>query len=72
MKPIKRQALSDYLKSMDSNEYITIGFIVDGEEGDYVAGQVSDFSRSRYIDSIVLYHYQQLNEEHFILDKGGV
>ena len=72
MKPIKRQVLSDYLKFMDSNEDIVIGFIVDGEEGDYIAGKVSDFIKSRYIGSSVLYHYEQLNEEHFILDKGGV
>lgn len=72
MKPIKRQALKDYLKSMNSNEDIVIGFIVDGDEGDYIAGKVSDFITSQYIGSPVLYHYEQLREEHFILDKGGV
>jgi len=69
MKNLKYLKLIDYLKDVNLNKEITIGFFINQEEGEYVSGSVDDFINSGYKDVFVSYHYHKGGEDYYILKE---
>jgi len=69
MRNLKYLKLIDYLKDVNLNKKITIGFFINKEEGGYVSGNVDDFINSGYKDVYVLYQYHKGGEDYYILKE---